>query len=213
MIRQDKEIKRRILDELIKDVSVDASRISVVALNGVVTLIGEVPTLFNKLSAIDNALSIYGVVKVNDQINICFSATAEASADSETNQYLYERLVTDPVISSSGGTVTLKGVVDAYWKKKYAENIVARERGVIAVDNQLAVVPVEEISDLTLAKNIDALLEAKEGVDAGKVDLEVSDGQVTLSGNLSNRHERKEVVDSVVYTAGVTAVVNNLSIY
>ena len=45
----------------------------------------------------------------------------------------------------SAGRVTLRGTVDAYWKKNHAETLVADEPGVIFIENLLAVVPTGDI--------------------------------------------------------------------
>lgn len=219
MPQLDEAIKQRIVEELIRDISVDGSSIAVTIVNGVVTLKGKVPTLFNKLAAIDDALAVHGIIEVIDQITVDRQTAEKRISDEELERLLWDKIsrtgditVNDLRVGSTDGTVSITGTVAAYWQKVFVDNIASREPGVSAIDNHLKVVPKETISDISLAKNIFSALERKENVDAGKINVEVFGGQVTLTGTLSHRQERKEAADVAVYAEGVTNIVNKLTI-
>lgn len=219
MARTDELIKQDIVDQLILDDSVDASKVSVEVSNGTATLRGEVPTYLTKTSAYDDAIGVIGVTGVRNQLVVRYPSTASVPTDEEMETRIHAKLsenpdiaVTDMEIEVGAGVVTLRGTVDAMWKKIHAEDIVSLEPGVVLIENHLAVVPERDLVDQEIARDIVTKLESKVAVDADDVNVRVRDGQVNLSGTVPSWLARNEAYSSALFTPGVVDVTNRLAV-
>ena len=219
MARTDELIKKDVIDQLTRDDRVDSSQVSVEVRNGVVTLRGEVPTYFSRLAAYDDAEAILGVTSVRNQLLVNLPSTAAIPTDVDIENSVRQRLAINPDIDLldlevvvSAGRVTLRGTVDAYWKKIHAEDLIAGEPGVVWIENHLAVVPSEDVADRAIADDIVETLESKAAVDADDVNVRVRDGDVTLTGSVSTWTGRKAADEAAFYTPGVTHVNNRISV-
>jgi osmotically-inducible protein OsmY len=218
-IRSDEAIKRDIVDELFWDERVNAADINVEVKNGGVTLSGSVPTYTSRDAAYNAAWSISGVMSVQNLITVSFPAAFEAPDDSEIQARANDALVwnadihsEDIEISVRNGVVTLNGIVDAYWKKWKAESLVSEVRGVMDIQNELAIVPTKSLQDKEIAKNIEGALMRDLYVDSVKVVIRVEGGVVTLTGRVFSWDARRRAEEIARYTAGVVEVDNKLSI-
>lgn len=217
MARMDEQIKKDVVDELYWDDRVDASKVNVEVSNGTVTLRGEVPTYFASTAAHDAALGMLGVVNVRNQLAVRYPAGVSVPTDEELETELRRKLawnpdidVLDTEIEVSAGVVTLHGTVDAYWKKLYAEELVASEPGVIFINNHLAITPEKDIIDQDIANDIVRSLEARSAVYADDVTVRVRNGHVTLTGTVPTWASRQSAHDAAAFTAGVVNVENRL---
>ncbi len=217
MARIDEQIKKDVVDELYWDDRVDASKVNVEVSNGIVTLRGEVPTYFASTAAYYDALGILGVVNVRNQLAVRYPVGKSVPTDEELETELRRKLawnpdidVLDMEIDVSAGVVTLHGTVDAYWKKLYAEDLVASEPGVIFINNYLAITPEKDIIDQDIANDIVRSLEARSAVFADDVTVRVRNGHVTLTGTVPSWAARESAHDAAAYTAGVVDVENRI---
>ncbi len=110
------------------------------------------------------------------------------------------------------GWVTLRGVVDAHWKKQKAEAAVSSLTGVRGITNELAVVPSRTYEDKLIADSIVAALERNIHLDTRTVDVRVNGGEVTLSGAVSSLPAFQAAQAIAEDTPGVVAVNNDLEI-
>jgi len=115
-------------------------------------------------------------------------------------------------VSVAQGWVTLRGAVDAYWKKQKAQQLVSILTGVRGLTNELAVVPSGTYEDQLLADSIVAALERNIHVDVGTIDVRVNGGEVTLSGSVSSLPAFRAAQATAEDTPGVVAVNNDLEI-
>lgn len=79
------------------------------------------------------------------------------------------------------GMVTLKGTVNAYWKKYQAEDNAYSVDGALNVINELGVVPNEDLTDEAIATDIESALERNAYVNPNQVTVEVNNGTVTVT--------------------------------
>ena len=219
MTKTDELIKRDIVNHLIWDNRVDASKIGVEVENGTVTLKGEVPTYLSKLAAESDALDVLGVIHTINELNVSYPSFIPAPPDEELEENIRTRLAANPDINLldmevmvRSGIVTLKGTVDAYWKKFYAEKLIEPEPGVIVIENHLAVVPTEDIIDQQIAEDIMRTIDAKANVEADDINVTVKDGVVTLTGTVPSWTARRSAFDAALYTTGVVGVENRLTV-
>jgi osmotically-inducible protein OsmY len=113
-------------------------------------------------------------------------------------------------IDVSAGVVTMHGTVDTYWKKLYAEDLVASEPGVIFINNHLAITPAKDGIDKEIANDIVRSLEARAAVSADDVNVRVRNGHVTLTGTVPSWAARRSAHDAATFTAGVVDVENRI---
>jgi osmotically-inducible protein OsmY len=219
MTSTDELIKRDVVNHLAWDDRVDASRVTVQVSNGTVTLIGEVPSYFSKSAAKEDAQDILGVIDVINQLSVAYPSTIAIPTDTEIENNIRMKLGANPDINLldmdvevNAGTVVLRGTVETYWKKLYAENLIEPEPGVVFIENHLAVVPTENVIDQEIANDIIRSIEAKANVNAENVDVKVTNGNVMLTGMVSNWSARCSVFESALYTAGVVDVDNQLAV-
>lgn len=218
-MRTDEVIKNSIVYELARDTRIDASKTEVTVDNGRVTLSGEVPTFLGKSAATEDAMSILGVTEVDNLMVVNYPPTFTLPTDAEIKENVLSKLVGSPDldlldldVTVAGGVVTLKGTVDAYWKKTFLEDLVALEAGVTFIENHVAVVPTDDVFDKAIAEDIVASLEERALVDADDIDVSVSNGGVELTGSVPNWAARQTAANAALYTAGVKRLDNNLVI-
>lgn len=215
----DEEIKKNVVEELYGDDRVDAANVRVEVNDGEVILQGEVPTYLAFTSAHSSALQVEGVTMVDNRLTVNYPTDLHVPSDEEIEDSVRNELALNPdidildlEIEVSGGIVTLRGTVDAFWKKNYAEELVAPEPGVLAINNHLAIVPTRDIIDEDIAEEIMRSLEARAVVSAEEVTVTVEDGEVELTGTVDSWLAKESAYNAAEFTAGVTDVKNYLTI-
>lgn len=218
MVR-DEKVKKDIVDHLYGDNRVDAAAIQVVVSDGRVVLRGRVPSLSAATAAEEDCYAVEGVVYVENRLAVARSAAAPIPTDQELKRNIKKILKwnadLDPPevrVSIAEGRVVLEGTVNSYWRKVRVEEVVSPLKGVVEVVNQLAVVPTEKVSDMLLAERIVAGLDRNLLTNVKNILVEVENGRVRLSGILPNRPAFEAARDTVIRTAGVTEIRNDLII-
>lgn len=218
MVR-DEKIKKDIVDHLYGDNRVDAAAIQVVVSDGRVVLRGRVPSLSAAIAAEEDCYAVEGVVYVENRLAVAPSAAAPNPTDQELKRNIKKILkwnadldLPEVRVSIAEGRVVLEGTVNSYWRKVRVEEVVSPLKGVVEVVNKLAVVPTEKVSDMLLAERIVAGLDRNLLTNVKNILVEVENGRVRLSGILPNRSAVEAARDTVVRTAGVTEIRNDLII-
>lgn len=213
------EIKKNIVDQLFWDARVDASTISIEFTDVTVRLNGTVPTFLAREAAEEDVWAIPGVSSVQNNIAVMHPSVYELPSDAEIKNILTSILQWNPDIDPSdmlinveNGNITLDGSVPSLWQKLRVEEIAAEINGVISLHNRLTVVPTTHYVDELIARDIVAALDRSADINVNTVDVQVSDGRVILSGNVSNYNTLKAAENCARYTDGVIEVINNLLI-
>lgn len=219
MTRTNEQIKTNIVNRLFRDIRVDASDVLVKVDDGIVTLMGTVSTYAAKRAAFELAREVRGVRFVDNQLKVVYPETFVMPIDSEIERNAQNILSWNPNIDTSNikvsidsGIITLKGTVTRYWEKYKAEDLVSELIGVLAVKNELTVVPTDKIDDKIIAKDIIDELNRSNLLDANKVEVKVAHGVVTLTGTVDSYPAEKCVYDTAVHTSGVVGVINKLNV-
>jgi osmotically-inducible protein OsmY len=219
MIRPDEQIKKAVVDHLYWDSSVDSSEIKVEVAEAKVTLTGIVPSHRMMMAAVEDVWSVVGVREVENLLSVRFLPSFTPPSDAELQRSAKSVLAWNPDVyideidvSVKGGMVTIKGTVDAYWKSWKVENLISNLRGVIDVENHLAVVPTESIVDKEIARHIEAAFNRNVYVFAEDVTVKVEHGKVTLVGKVPTWYARWKAFDTAALTPGVTHIDNELVI-
>jgi osmotically-inducible protein OsmY len=112
------------------------------------------------------------------------------------------------------GVVTLTGWVDSFTKKWVAEEAAHRVRGVKAAANDIEVrLPsAGERTDMDIAAAVARALEEHAPAAIDKLDVTVSRGWVTLSGEVEWQYPKQDAEDAVRRLAGVTGVTSLITV-
>ncbi len=219
MTKSDEAIKKDVVDHLYWDSRVDASDVMVEVLDGEVTLTGAVPTHIAYRAAEEDVWALSGVRRVVNKLDVQYPAGVSTPPDSEIqsrveNVLLWQHFIdfTEMEVDVDNGWVTLRGTVDAYWKKVRTEEVVLGVAGVLGVTNELAIVPTKDLDDKIIAEDITAALERNIHTDVDLIDVEVEDGTVTLSGSVPSLPAYRMAERIAENTFGVVMVINELVI-
>lgn len=117
-------------------------------------------------------------------------------------------------VQVTDGVVTLTGVVPNYAQKIAAQDAAHRVRGVLDVANDVEVKPVDQFArtDADIAAAVRNTLEWDALVPNELIRSTVSDGWVTLDGEVDYWRERTDAEKAIRRMAGVVGVTNNITI-
>lgn len=111
------------------------------------------------------------------------------------------------------GVVTLTGSVSSYAQKIAAQDAAHRVAGVLDVANDIEVKPDQSLrSDTEIALAVRNTLEWDALVPNELIQSTVSDGFVTLEGEVNYRRERTDAENAIRRLAGVVGVINKITV-
>jgi osmotically-inducible protein OsmY len=213
--KTDSEIQQDVLRELRWDSRIRETEVGVEVDKGVVTLTGVVESFPKKLAAREAAHRVVGVLDVADDVQVKIPALMTRS-DTDIAQAVRQALewdvfVPDTRIRStvSNSWVTLEGEVDTLMDRVDAERVVRRLLGVRGVVNNITV-SAPRVDSARVRDAIEEALERRAERAAGKIDIRVEDGRVTVSGAVRSWPEKEAVLGAAREAPGVRAVVDRL---
>ena len=117
-------------------------------------------------------------------------------------------------VSVQGGIVTLMGHASGPMEKMGAERAAQRVRGVKAVANELQIEPLPKCgpSDTGIARTAASSLAWDELVPRERIRLSVTEGWITLEGDVDQAYERSAAEDAVRNLTGVRGVHNHITV-
>ncbi|HEY6957519.1 MAG TPA: BON domain-containing protein [Candidatus Limnocylindria bacterium] len=214
--KTDAQIRRDTLDELERHWRFKPAEIGVEVDSGVVTLSGTVTSYAKLLAAADVASTIAGVKGVANELvvrvpglgvpsdaEIAASVATALRVDPDVNEDAVEIVVRD-------GIVTLKGTVGYWYQRNAAEEGAGRIAGVVSVKNAIRVIPPTR-TDAELKDEIERSLRRRVPLAVERIRVSVTDGVVTLRGNVEFYSDRVQAEKSAWMTEGVRNVVNSLT--
>jgi osmotically-inducible protein OsmY len=139
---RDEEIRGNVIRALKSDEDLEASLITVMVEEGIVTLVGGVDSETKKRHAEAIALDIEGVESVVNELEVDLPMGDQRSDEEIARAAILalELSVQDGVkVSVDGGWVTLDGTVEGYEQKELAGRAVSRVVGVRGVTNLIEV--------------------------------------------------------------------------
>jgi osmotically-inducible protein OsmY len=224
--RPDSEIRAEVSRRLDWDVLVGGHLIDVAVTDGQVTLDGTVGSAAEKRQAESDAWKAGGVTAVDASgLEVSWWAEDEdlrkerfaKRKDAEIESAIEDAALYDPRVSSFAieanvdhGWVTLRGGVDNLEAKKAAEQLARNTVGVSGISNQLKVRSEDPPADPKIREQVEASLAVNPVTSPYEIDVAVSDGWVTLEGNVDGYFEKVEAEDEAAKVDGVVAVRNRL---
>jgi len=216
-VKSDAQIHQDVLRELRWDSRVDETEVGVQVDQGVVTLTGTVASYAKKLAAQDAAHRVTGVLDVADDVRVkvpgSLGRTDTEIAQAVRHALEWDVLVPDTRITSTvtDGWVTLEGGVDRLRECADAERAVRYLRGVHGVHNKLVVRP-PTVQPERVREVIEDALERSAEHEVKRIQVQVSDGTVTLTGRVRSYAEKRAVMGAVSHAPGVHTVQDHLRI-
>jgi len=132
-----------------------------------------------------------------------------------------EELMWDPevdashiTVSAEGGAVTLSGYVPSYYQKTQAVAATERVHGVKAIADEIEVRLHDGNAreDGEIARSVAHILEWNAALADQRVEAKVSNGHVTLVGEVTWNYQRQEAGRAINRVLGVKSVLNNITV-
>ena len=215
-VRATKDIREAVQKELDFDPLVDADGITVKNMGGDVALNGAVSSYPQYLESAEAAKRVQGVTKVHNHLMVVLPA-ADYRDDpimttAANNALAMSVTVPDNVeASASDGDIWLTGTVGNRFERDAAERVIAGLTGVRDITNDIEIfsdVEAAEVTDLVWA----ALDRYALIPDDSDVQIDASDGTVTLTGHVRNWAEHDAVIDAAWMGIGVKDIRDDMVI-
>jgi VCBS repeat-containing protein len=214
-MKTDTQLRQDVLDELEWEPSVDANEIGVAVHDGIVTLSGHVPSYPEKLAAERAAGRVSGVKAIAEEIEVKLPGYGHRTdveiAQAALSALEWHTMVKDQIkVKVEHGIVTLTGEVGWNYERDSAKHAVENLTGVRKVHNQIKVRV--RPSPVNVKEQIKKAFARGASFDAGRIEVESHDGEVTLKGDVRSWAERKDAEEATWGAPGVTRVRNELRV-
>lgn len=215
-MKTDKQLQTDVIAELSWEPSVHAAEIGVEVRDGVVTLAGHVSSYAEKWNAERAAQRVSGVKALAVEMDVKLPALGQRDdadiAASATNMLAWATAVPDDAVKVlvEDGWITLSGAVDWQYQKQAASDAVRFLIGVKGVSDQIAIKPAVTAS--AVKADIEAALNRRAIADAKKITVQVSGGDVTLTGAVHSWSERDLATHSAWGAPGVRHVIDKMTL-
>jgi osmotically-inducible protein OsmY len=213
---RDTQIQRDVLRELSWDTRLGATEVGVTVKRGVVTLSGRVESWGKRMAAQEAAHRVHGVMDVANDLEVKLPGSLRKD-DGEIAAAVrlalrWDVLVPDEKIRSTvtDGVVTLEGEVECMTEHEDAARAVRNLAGVRQVRNEIKVCPSKTAADVRDA--IKSALERHADREARHIDLNVTDGVVSIKGRVSSWGEKQLILGAARGTAGVRSIDDHIQI-
>lgn len=225
--RDDATLVKNVGVALAEDPATESYEIGVEVNEGVVTLTGEVESWAEKRLALEVVKGVAGVRDVIADIDVEY---ATERPDEEIRGEVVRRLELDPIlyddsliVEVDGGAVELHGVVWSLGEKVRAMRL-SRIAGVESVDGDDLHVKWRDHSRFMRADTVDWKSDEEIRAAVGDalmhdprvfsfdIDVEVEEGEVTLSGVVDNLKAKRAAARDAENTIGVGEVVNGIKV-
>jgi osmotically-inducible protein OsmY len=215
----EQELSTQVKDHLLWDDRVRLCDLDVTVDGNTAILSGTVPNRRAKIAAEEDAKVVAGVHRVDNRLKVQYLGAVVIPPDAEIAESVKKILTWDTDIDETKievsvveGIVTLRGTVDAYWKRFRAEEDANWGMGVVDVINEVMIVPTHQVTDEDIAMRLEAALERDVNVEVEDVSVTVEDGVVTLTGIVPTWSAWQATSRNTTYTPGVRDVIDQLAV-
>ena len=212
----DTDLVADVSDELFWDPKVDNTAIAVSADDGTITLRGTVGSLREKLEAKKAAERVYGVISVDNDLQVRLMNDAKRG-DAEVRGDVLQALMLDSLVPSTvdakvdDGLVTLTGTANWQYQRDEAEFVASNIVGALDVFDEIELThPTPDAGDVQ--ESIKKAFKRNAAIDANDLTISTYNGTVAIDGTVGSWAEHDEAIDAAWAAPGVTSVRDDLTI-
>lgn len=215
-MKTDVEIQKDVIDQLTWEPILQETEIGVGVKNGIVTLSGTVVNYFQKVAAEHAVKKVAGVKAIAENIIVGIAADFVRSdtelADAVVHALKWNISVPDDkiMVKVENGVVSLEGEVEWDFQRAATEKSVVHIAGVKMVNNFITIQP--KITPNNIKQKITESFERSATIDAGKIEVQVNGGTVTLTGKVRSFAEQDDAITAAWSAPGVCQVINDLDL-
>lgn len=207
----DHQLRAAVMAQLDWEPEVVATEIGVGVSEGIITLTGFVETYAEKLAAERSVSGVRGVRGIANDIQVRAAQLTDAEI-AKNAAHALESNVKVPAgqitVALQDGFATLRGKVRWAYQKEAAADSIRNLLGIREVFNEIEIEPA--VSPLEVEEQIAAALARSTFFDEHRIQIEVDQGTVTLSGHVRSMAERAEAERIAWAASGVASVSNRL---
>lgn len=215
----DNLIKIKIVDSLLQDTRVDSSNIELDVKDRNVVLNGKVPNRVSMRAAIENVWKVNDVLSLKNNLKIDWPSSITFPSDEDVVKTALKIIEYHPElnlekidIKVENLRLTIKGTVDAYWKKIEMEDVLFSISGLRKIVNELVIVPSEIFLDEEVAREITGAIERSSSAELHTIDIKVENGIVYIAGYVENYQAYNAILSILYCTLGVVYIYDELTI-
>ena len=212
----DEELARSVADQLYWDPKIDSQGVAVSAADGNVILRGTVGSFHQKAEATKAAERVRPVVAVRNQIDVQI-LTHERREDADLRGDVLEALMLDAQVPMTvdarvgNSCVVLTGEADWQYERDEAERVAGNVSGVREVVNAILLNGSTALG-ADVERTIRRAFARSARLDAERLDVTVTDGTITLTGQVQSRPEHDEARAAAWSAPGVRSVDDRLTV-
>jgi osmotically-inducible protein OsmY len=223
-LKSDNDVRQALEDVFAYDPRISRSDLEIMVNNGIVTLKGRVENLAAKQAAEEDAENTLGVWQVKNHLKVRPDLIGPQTrpmpdVDADLARDVRAVLARSPYVHQheigvtvNNRLVILRGTVDSAFEKKMAAEAVSRLRGVAAVVNNLELNrDWKPKDDWEIQQDIGNELWWSPFVDVDNIQVAVSDGIATLTGEVDTLRDRRAATKNA-YEGGARQVHNRLKV-
>ena len=211
----DKTLRLSVIEELDFEPSVDSANIGVAVDKGVVSLTGHVATYAEKLAVERTVARVKGVKAIAMELEVRLPSGPKTTDDEIAQRALdilkWNVWTSDAIkVKVEHGWVTLSGSVDWAYQRQAAERSVTGLSGVRGVSNLIAIKP--GVNSKDVRDKIEKAFLRNAELEAHRITVRATNGQVTLEGQVKTWHERQIAEQAAWAAPGVTTVEDKIRV-
>jgi osmotically-inducible protein OsmY len=212
----DSDLTANVSDELFWDPKLDSTAVAVSADDGKITLRGTVGSLREKREAQKAAQRVYGVISVDNQIQVKLM-NDDKRADADLRGDVLQALMLDSLVPNTvdakveDGFVTLTGTANWRYQRDEADFVASNIAGALDLFDEIELTyPNPNAGDVK--ESITKAFKRNAALDADDLHVSTSNGTVTVNGTVSSWAEHDEAIDAAWAAPGVTSVHDDLTV-
>jgi osmotically-inducible protein OsmY len=184
--------------------------------NGIVTIHGKVPVLYDRLRIFEIVAQIGGVREIKDEVVVDVPMIADKMIEASLIEKIaMNHAISEPErikVSVDNGVVFLNGNVSLYREKLAANTIASWEKGVKGIEDKITITgAMTKKTDQQLSVELQDILKYQFPHEKN-VSVSVQDGVATLTGSTRTLSTADQMVKGLSDVLGVQKVVSSLKL-